>query len=258
MFSAAIFVLSTSYVAWYFREHEIKAVYPFDATYSTPEAAGAPRMEEVRLATNDGETLVLWRADAETDKPTVVYFSGNAGGLKERSPRFRGLIDQGYGVVALAYRGSSGSTGKPDETLLMSDARALVASLNAMPLIIYGESLGTAVAIRLAAEGMGDRIVLEAPFTSIPDLILAQHPSEALDHLITQRWESHLYIADVTQPLLVVHGDRDHLVPIAMGEEIFGTAGSEEKHFLRISDKGHNGLWTDEVRSALFAFLDAR
>ena len=255
MLSAAVFVLSTSFVAWYFREHEMKAVYPFDATYSTPEAAGAPRMMETSFPTADGETLVTWRAEATPGQPTVVYFSGNAGGLKERSGRFRSLIDEGFGVVALAYRGSSGSTGQPNEAALIGDARALVASLDAMPLVIYGESLGTAVAIRLAAEGMGERIVLEAPFTSIPDLILAQHPSEALDHLITQRWESHLYIADVTQPLLVVHGDRDHLVPISMGEEIFGTAGSKDKRFLRIADKGHNGLWTDEVQAALFAFL---
>lgn len=257
MFSAAVFVLSTSYIAWYFQQHEIKAVYPFDATYSTPGDAGAPRMHEAAFATEDGETLVLWRAQAAADKPTVVYFSGNAGGLKERSDRFSRLIDEGFGVVALAYRGSSGSTGMPDETALISDARALVASLDAMPLVIYGESLGTAVAIRLAAEGLGDRVVLEAPFTSIPDLILSQHPTEKLDHLITQRWESHLYVSRVTQPLLVVHGDRDHLVPITMGEEIFGMAGSDDKHFLRIADKGHNGLWTDEVQKALFAFLVA-
>ena len=256
MLSAAFFVLSTSYVAWYFQQNEIKAVYPFDATYATPAEAGAPRMEEGSFATDDGETLVLWRAEAQPDKPTVLYFSGNAGGLKERSERFSKLIDQGYGVVAPAYRGSSGSTGKPDEMTLLDDARALAASLEDLPLVIYGESLGTAVAIRLAAEGTGDRIVLEAPFTSIPDLVLSQHPTETLDHLITQRWESHLYMPDVTQPLMVVHGDRDHLVPITMGETIFGSAGSKDKKFLRIDDMGHSGLWTGEMQSALFMFLN--
>ena len=256
MLNAAIFVLSTSYVAWYFQTYELRAVYPFDTTYATPAEAGAPRMTEASFATEDGETLVMWQSPADPGKPTVLYFPGNAGGLKARSDRFRQLIDQGFGVVAPAYRGSSGSTGKPEEELLLSDARALVASLGETPLVIYGESLGTAVAIRLAADGLGERIVLEAPFTSIPALIMAQHPSERLDHLITQRWESHLYISEVTQPLLVVHGDRDHLVPVSMGEEIFGTAGSTTKHFLKIENVGHAGLWTDDMQSTLFAFLN--
>lgn len=256
MLSTAMFVLTTSYVAWYFEHHEINAVYPFDRTHITPALAGEPRLNEVIFETDDGENLILWRAAAETGKPTVLYFSGNAGGLKERSDRFRQFLDQGFGVVAPAYRGSSGSTGAPEEMALLADARAVARAEDAGTLVLYGESLGTAVAIRLAAEGFGEKVVLESPFTSIPDLILAQHPAEALDHLITQRWESHLYIGDVMQPLLVVHGDRDRLVPFAMGETIFGTAGSEDKQLMKITDKGHSGLWTVEVQAAVVAFLD--
>lgn len=257
MLNTAMFILTTSYVAWYFEHHEINAVYPFDTTYATPTTAGEPRLNEVVFETEDGESLILWRAAAETGKPTVLYFSGNAGGLKERSDRFRQFLDQGFGVVAPAYRGSSGSTGAPEEMALLADARAVAQAEDTGTLVLYGESLGTAVAIRLAAEGIGQKVVLESPFTSIPDLIMVQHPAETLDHLITQRWESHLYIADVTQPLLVVHGDQDRLVPFAMGETIFGTAGSTDKELMKISDKGHAGLWTTEVQAAVVAFLDS-
>ena len=257
MFSTAMFVLTTSYVAWYFEHHELNAVYPFDATYVSPAPAGEPRLSETSFATRDGERLVLWRAEAAAGKPTVLYFPGNAGGLQGRSDRFRHFIDQGFGLVAPAYRGSSGSTGRPEEQVLLEDARAVARAEAGKPLVIYGESLGSAVAIRLAAEGIGERIVLEAPFTSLPDLILAQHPAEALDHLITQRWESHRHVSKLTQPLLVVHGESDRLVPIEMGETIFEAAGTDDKRMMKIPEAGHTGIWTAEVQSAVFRFLAA-
>lgn len=258
MLETALLVLSTSYFAWYYQQYEMRAVYPFDATYSTPTEAGVPSLIEEKLVTDDGETLVIWRADAAPGKPTVLYFSGNAGGLKERAHRFQTLIEAGFGVIAPAYRGSSGSTGMPNEDVLLRDARDVAARELTKELVLYGESLGTAVAIRLAAEGNGKRLVLEAPFTSIPALVGVQHPSENLDHLITQRWESDQYISQVTQPLLVIHGDRDHLVPFIMGEEIFDTASSTEKRLLRIEGAGHSELWSEQVLSELFAFFNAK
>ncbi|NNE81949.1 MAG: alpha/beta hydrolase [Silicimonas sp.] len=256
MLKTALFVFATSYVAWYIERHEIAAIYPFDKTYASPDAAGEPRMSEETFLTDDGERLVLWRAKAKVGQPTVLYFTGNAGGLKERSERFRRLIDRGFGVVAPAYRGSSGSTGTPNEMTLLGDARAVARAEMSPNLIIYGESLGAAVAIRLGAEGIGSKIVLEAPFTSIRALLLAQYPAEQLDHLITQKWENHLHIPALTQPLLIVHGDRDRLVPMAMGEQLFAAAGSTDKTFLRIDGKGHSGLWTVGMQSRLFAFLN--
>ena len=258
MLTSALFVLTTSYVAWYFEHHERSAVYPFDATYVTPDTAGEPRLSEISHNTDDGEQLVVWTAEAAPGKPTVLYFSGNAGGLQQRSDRFRDFIDQGFGIVAPAYRGSSGSTGLPEEHRLVADAQAIARDVTTENLVIYGESLGSAVAIRLASENIGSRIVLEAPFTSIPALILAQHPAERLDHLITQRWDSQQHIAAVTQPLLVVHGERDRMVPIEMGEAIFGEAGSTDKRMLTVVNKGHAGLWTPEVMAEVFEFLDAR
>ena len=255
MLNTAFFVFFTSYVAWYIEQFETAAIYPFDKTHASPIAAGEPRLTEQTFETHDGERLVIWRAAPRPGQPTILYFSGNAGGLKERSDRFRGFIDRGFGVIAPAYRGSSGSTGTPDEAVLINDARELAAAVIAQPLILYGESLGAAVAIRLAAEGIGSRVVLEAPFTSIPDLLTVQYPAETLDHLITQKWESHLYVAGLTQPLLIVHGARDRLVPLAMGERLFRAAGSLQKRFLKIEDRGHSGVWTAEMQSALFDFL---
>lgn len=258
MLKIAVLVASTSYFAWYLERHETAMVYPFDATYITPSEAGETRLSETRLETGDGESLILWRVEARQNRPTILYFPGNAGGLKDRSPRFSALIDQGYGIVAMGYRGSSGSSGAPDEQSLTDDALAVAALETARPLVIYGESLGTALALRVAADGIGDAIVLEAPFTSFIDIVAAQYPRDDLGDLLTQQWNSRMSAQDVRQPLLVIHGDIDKVIPIALGREIFDTAGSTDKHFLEVIGQGHRTLWTDAMMTELFAFLDAR
>jgi fermentation-respiration switch protein FrsA (DUF1100 family) len=254
MLNALFMVLTTSYVAWYMERFELAAIYPFDTTYAAPAEAGVPGLIETRVATPDGAELVVWRHAAAPGKPTVVYFCGNAGTLKDRADRFRKLAERGFGVVAPAYRGSSGSTGKPDEALLVADAR-LVAEGVAGPVVLYGESLGAAVAIRLGAEGLGQRVVLEAPFTSVTDLVAAQYPAEDLAHLITQRWDSLGTVGALRQPLLVLHGDADRTVPFAMGERIVAAAGSAEKSLITVRNHGHSGLWTVEVQERVYAFL---
>lgn len=256
MLKSTLFILATSYLAWYMERFEIAMIYPFDATYATPHVAGEPRLVEIRYPTSDGEELIVWRAKAQPEKPTLIYFPGNAGGLKDRAERFSRLLDRGYGVTALAYRGSSGSSGRPEELLLTEDAIELVRVETGRPLVLYGESLGTAVAIKLAASGLGDAMVLEAPFTSITDLVESQYPDETLDHLITQRWESLRQMPSVSLPLLVIHGSDDRLVPIRMGRRIFESAGSKEKRFVEISGRGHMGLWTPEAQRSLFEFLE--
>lgn len=254
MLTALFAVLSTSYIAWYFETHERAAVYPFDTTYATPAEAGAPKLVETVFETEDGARLIVWKAAAAAGRPTVYYFPGNAGALKDRADRFATLIEDGYGLVAPAYRGSSGSTGAPEESVLVADALALAATFDG-PLILYGESLGAAVAIRLAADGIGDAVVLEAPFTTLGDLVEVQFPAESLGGFLTQRWDSLTAVTGVRQPMLVIHGEADRIVPIEMGRSIFDAAGSEDKAFLSVADHGHTSLWTVDVRADLFAFL---
>jgi fermentation-respiration switch protein FrsA (DUF1100 family) len=258
MLQSVLVILSTSYFAWYLEHFEMAMIYPFDATYMTPDVSGEPRLKETRLKTEDNEELIVWRAPAAEGQPTLIYFPGNAGGLKDRVERFGDLLDRGYGLTALAYRGSSGSSGQPNENLLILDAKALALMEKDRPLILYGESLGTAVAIELSTAGIGDALVLEAPFTTLSQLVANQYPDEELDHLLTQRWQSIELIPQVQQPLLVIHGTHDRIVPISMGLEIYQGAGSQEKQFVEVNGRGHNGLWTPRVLDALFVFVEAR
>ena len=252
----ALMSVATSYLAWYLERHETRMVYPFAATYAAPVDIGEPRLIEPRFRQSDGTSVILWRAEAMDGKPTIVYFPGNSGGLKDRVTRFQQLLDAGYGLVAVAYRGSSGSGGTPSEALLTADARAIVKAETARPLVLYGESLGTSLAVKLAAEGHSNGVVLEAPFTSIVDVVAVQFPLDQLDALMTQRWSSLSHAPTLRQPLLVVHGTEDRIVPITLGEELFAAAGSTSKRFLRIEGRGHTELWTPDMRHALHGFLD--
>lgn len=255
MLKLAMIALTTSYIAWFLERHEDRVVYPFDKTYSVPSDAGEPRLKETPFQTADGETLILWEAPPPGDRPIVLYLPGNSGTLADRTPRFSALIDRGFGVTALAYRGSSGSTGRPSEAALTQDAIAVAQSYEGRNLILYGESLGSALAVKLAAEEIGNAVVLEAPFLSIPDLLAVQYPAEDLRHLFTQTWASKDRMGDIDQPLLIIHGTEDRLVPFFHGETLFERAGSEKKRLIAIKGSDHSGLWTEAAVRELSIFL---
>jgi len=252
---AFLLALSTSYFAWFIERHENQVVYPFDSTYSTPKDAGETRLQEIRFDTEDGETLILWHAPAPGSRPTVVYLPGNAGTLAKRTDRFSTLIDKGFGLIAVSYRGSSGSSGRPSEDQLTEDAAAVAAKFAPENSILYGESLGAALAIKLGVAGVGRAVVLEAPFTSIPDVVAVQYPQEDLTNLFTQLWDSENTIQNLQQPLLILHGTEDRLVPIAQSERLIDAAGSASKRLVQVKGSGHQDVWMSEATRELFTFL---
>jgi len=138
---------------------------------TAPTQAGLPQAEEVVLDTADGERVIVWHIAPRGDQPVVLYLHGNGGALRYRADRFRALTQDGTGLVALSYRGYAGSSGRPSEDGLIADARAAYAfAMQRYPmarLVLWGESLGTGVAVAIAAEKAPEknvaRLVLEAP-----------------------------------------------------------------------------------------------
>ena len=145
---------------------------------TAPSAAGLPEAEEAVLDTADGKRVIVWHVPPREGKPIFLYFHGNGGSLRWREERFRALISDGSGLVALSYRGYGGSSGRPCETGLVEDAAAAyaftIARYPAERIVLWGESLGSALALAMAAENPVGHIVLEAPFTSAAD-VGAQH-----------------------------------------------------------------------------------
>src|SRR5215472_15180068 len=131
---------------------------------TTPAAAGLPEAEEVTLDTADGERVIVWHVPPRGEAPVFLYFHGNGGSLRWRDERFRALISDGSGLIALSYRGYGGSTGRPTEKGILADAAAAyafaIARYSAERIVLWGESLGSAVAITLAADKPVGRIVL--------------------------------------------------------------------------------------------------
>jgi pimeloyl-ACP methyl ester carboxylesterase len=145
---------------------------------TAPAAIGLADAEEVVLDTADGERVIVWHVPPRNGQPVFVYFHGNGGSLRWREERFCDLIHDGSGLVALSYRGYGGSSGRPTEKGLIEDAKAIytfaAARYPAERLVLWGESLGSALAVALAADNRVGCLVLEAPFTSAVD-VGAQH-----------------------------------------------------------------------------------
>ncbi len=143
-----------------------------DKRRTPPAAAGLPQAEEIALTSSDGEKLLAWHVAPRGGKPVVLYFQGNAGALDLRVGRFQWLTADGTGLIALGYRGYGGSSGKPSEQGLIRDAIAAydfaAARYGPTRIVLWGESLGTAVAIALAAEREVAGLILDAPFTRQP------------------------------------------------------------------------------------------
>jgi len=210
-----------------------------------PAAAGLSDAQEIVLDTADGEKVIVWYVLPRDGKPLVLYFHGNAGSLRYRVDRFRALTEDGTGLVALSYRGYGGSTGSPSEPGLIADAQAAyafaAARAPAKRIVVFGESLGSGVAVALAATQPIGGLVLQAPFTSAVDVGAAAYWFLPVRLLMKDQFRSDARIGKVTAPLLVLHGARDGVVPIAQSERLFSLA-NEPKRFMRFAEGAHNDL----------------
>jgi len=229
-----------------------------DTAHVLPAAAGLPEAEEVPLTAADGVRIAAWHVPPRDGKPVIVYFHGNGGALRFRVPRFRRLITDGIGLVALEYRGYGGSGGSPSEQGLIADAQAAyhfaAGRYPPQQLVLWGESLGSGVAIALAAERPVGRLILEAPFTSAVALGVRHYWYLPVRLLMKDQFRSDLRIGKVTAPLMIMHGVHDRVVPYTMGEQLFELA-NKPKHFARFLDGGHEDLDDHGGLDAIARFL---
>jgi fermentation-respiration switch protein FrsA (DUF1100 family) len=223
-----------------------------------PAEAGLPEAQELTLATSDGERVIAWLVPPRGDRTVVLYFPGNAGALSYRAERFRAFVADGFGLLALSYRGYGGSSGSPTESGLIADAEAAyrfaAARYPAERIALWGESLGTGVAVALAATHRVGRVVLEAPFTSAVDIGAQVYWFLPVRHLMKDTFRSDLRIGKVSAPLLILHGTRDVTIPIGFGERLFALA-HEPKRFVRFEGGGHADLDDYGAGDAVRAFL---
>jgi fermentation-respiration switch protein FrsA (DUF1100 family) len=230
----------------------------FPETVRTPPAvAGLPQAEEIILDTADREKVIVWHVPPRDGKPVVVYFHGNGGSLRLRVDRFQRIAAAGVGIVALSYRGYGGSTGKPTEVGLIEDARAAYAFAVARypgRVALWGESLGTGVAVALAAEQPVTRVILDAPYSSTLDVAADLYWFIPVRLLMRDQYRSDQRIKDVTAPVLILHGEADSVIPIRYGERLFAMIPGE-KRMIRYPDGYHVDLDRFGAADAALKFL---
>jgi len=226
----------------YFAQRSL--MYFPDRARTPPVAAGFPQAEEVLLDTADGERVIAWHVPPRGEKPVVLYFHGNGGALNLRVDRFQKIAAQGVGLLALSYRGYGGSSGKPSEAGLIADARAAyayAAQRYAGRIAVWGESLGTAVAIAIASEKPVTHVILDAPFTAAVDVAAALYPFLPVRYLMKDQFRSDVRIRTVTAPVLIVHCEADTVIPIRYAERLLAMIAGE-KRMVRYPDGWHVDL----------------
>ena len=241
-----------------------RMMYFPDRSVPAPSRFGVADMALATFSTHDGLTLTAWyKAASAPEMPVLVYFHGNAGHIGYRGEKVRPFLDRGLGVLLVSYRGYGGNPGSPMEQGLYRDGRAALNWLAAQGvaadrMILYGESLGSGVAVRLAAEAPQDgpvgAVVLEAPFTSAVDVAARAYPFFPVRLLMRDRFDSLSVIDQVRAPLFVVHGERDSIIPARLGRELLAAA-REPKQGVFLKAAGHNDLHEHGSAATVMDFL---
>lgn len=240
--AVALYLLVVA-AAWLGQRH---LMYVPDRTRVEPKAVGLHGVTVETLAAPDGASLVTWYVPARVGRPTLLYFHGNAGNLAGRADRVRRYQAQGFGLLMLSYRGYGGSTGRPSEADNVADARLAYDTLvrSGVPpdkIVLYGESLGSGVAVQVAAEKPVAAVVLDAPYTSVLEMAALTYPYLPVRPLLADRYLSDRHIKRVKAPVLVLHGERDAVIPVRMGKALHAAA-AEPKKLVLFPNGGHVDL----------------
>lgn len=226
-----------------------------------PREVGLPGVEEVVLRERSGDSLFSWFGRAQAGKPTILFFHGNGGAIGHRAHRFRRLMDDGLGMFMLGYPGYGGSDGRPSEHAFLDAARLAYEYLRGEGLepddiVIYGESIGSGVAVQLAATVGAKGLVLEAPMSSAVDVAREHYPWLLVGLLMKDTYRSVDHIDRIDMPVLVMHGENDSIVPIKYGQMLFEQA-PDPKTFVPIPDAGHNDLHLHPTDDIAADFINA-
>ena len=198
--------------------------------------------DEIFIKVNDEIQLKSWIIKKDFKKlKTLVIFHGNAGHLSNRIYKLNELYKLDINILLISWRGFSGNKGSPTENNLYQDAEASIQWLNKQgvnnnQIILYGESLGTGVAVEIGKENNFNSIILESPFTSIENSAKIYYPYLPVKLLLKDRYDSISKIKMINTPILIMHGKKDDVVPFSMGKELFEKANSPKQSYFTPDD----------------------
>ena len=192
-----------------------KILFNISGKPNKPEDYGLNNIKELKIQTSDAVGLLAWFSMPKPNLPLLVYFHGNSFDIGERAYRIKRYINQGWGVLLVAWRGFSGNKGSPTEKNLYVDGRASIdwvkknTNFKNSDIILYGESLGCAVAVELGMHEKFKSIILEAPFTSIVDIGQKKYPIYPIKFFTLDKFDNISKIDKISSPLF-----ENHLFPV--------------------------------------------
>lgn len=232
-----------------------------DPSPMDPAAAGLPQARAETLATPDGERLAAWWVAPRDERaPVYLYLHGNGANLHARAHRFARLVADGAGLIAPSWRGYGGSSGSPTEAGLQLDARAAYDALRARGIaperiLVYGESLGSTVAVMLAAERPVRALLLDSAFDSALEVASGAYPWLPVRWLLRDTYRADLAAPRITVPVLQVHCSDDPVTPLASALALHARF-AQARPLHRIDDRCHvPSLATYDTARA--AFVDS-
>lgn len=226
-----------------------------------PVAEIFPSASEYWISTPQGNKLQTWYKPALPGRETLVYLHGNAGNLSTRGRLINILSEDGRGLLIFSWGGFGKSQGEASEQSFYSDARAVFdwleseKGLKAKDIIVYGESLGTGVAVQLATERDFKGVILAAPYTSIAQMAVNDYPWLPVDLLLNHRFDSIDKIAHVSEPMVVMHSTDDDTIPYEQGVKLFDAA-TEPKLFIGFEDRQHTKFRSEDIAMAIQWILE--
>jgi len=207
-----------------------------------------PNIQECWIRTEDGIKLHAWFAAVDTPLATLVISHGNAGNISHRSELMRRLLRTGFNVLMYDYRGYGKSEGSPDEQGVYKDGRAAfdyaltLRGVDPKRIVLWGTSLGGAVAIEVATQRPAAALILESTFSSAKDLARAIYPFLPIRFFLRSQFNSIDKIQNITIPVLSMHGNRDKVIPFGLGRKLFNAA-KDPKEFYEIKGADHNDTY---------------
>jgi len=256
IFSALLIYIIFGFFLFIFQR---RIVFNVTGIPKEPAHYGLKNTEIIKIITCDDIELLAWFSKAKYHKPTLIYLHGNSFDIGERAYRIQRYLNEGWGVLLFAWRGYSGNKGHPTENNLYKDAESALkwieknTDLQKSDLVIYGESLGTGVAVELGTRYLFKSIVLEAPFTSISDIAQKKYKIYPVKFFVLDKFDNYKKITKVFSPLLIISGMKDEVIPHSHSVKLF-TKANDPKDYLFIGEAMHNNLYDFNIDKKVINF----
>lgn len=252
-----IFLFYIGFIAILFFFQKNLQYMPF-GNFESLDSYNLEGFSEKNLITEDNISIISWYKKPKNNQKTVLYFHGNGGNIAERIHRYQ-FLGKDYGLLAISYRGYSKNKGVASEKGFFIDAKTAYKFLKKegiqdKNIILYGESIGSAVALHLAINKKFNAIILESPFYSALSVAKSRYPFVPVKYLLKDQFRSDIFVENVNVPILIFHGTDDKVVNYSEGKKLFDKISGKKK-LVTVKDANHLDFSNELLAKNIKIFL---